>query len=259
MKDVQSEKDKRGITIQHVGVSDVVMPIEVKDKEHGFQSTIASFNIGVELPADKRGTHMSRFIEYIQDIDEPLSFKMLMMTILPEIKRELEAESGQITVAFPYFVPVISPVSNLSSKLKVHVTFFVKDDEAWMTVVTPVTTVCPCSKEISDRGAHNQRGDVSISIKANGWVWVEELIKMAIDSASAPVFPLLKRPDEKAVTEQAYDNPRFVEDVVREVQSRVKKHPQILRYKIHVVNYESIHSHNAYAYIEGGDDIAKKD
>jgi len=259
MKDIQNEKDKRGITIQHVGVQGVVVPIEVKDKEHGVQSTIATFDIGVELPADQRGTHMSRFIEYVQNLAEPLSFKMLTMTILPEIKKELNAKSGMITVNFPYFVSVISPVSKLKSKLELDVTFSVKDDDAWMMVTTPVTTLCPCSKEISKYGAHNQRGHISISIKADGWVWIEELMNIANASASAPVYPLLKRPDEKFVTEQAYDNPRFVEDVVREVKGRLDRHPQVSKYKVHVVNYESIHNHNAYAFIEGGKENAKEE
>ena len=253
MKDVQNEKDERGITIQHVGVQGVVIPIEVKDKDHGYQSTVAMFDIGVELSADQRGTHMSRFIEYIQNLEEPLSFKMLNMTILPEIMRNLDAKRGMIAVKFPYFVDVTSPVSKIKSKLQLDVEFRIENDEPWMTVSTPVTTLCPCSKEISDAGAHNQRGVVTISIKADGWVWIEELMDIANASASSPLYPLLKRADEKHVTEQAYANPRFVEDVIREVKKRLDRHPQISKYKIHVVNYESIHNHNAYAYIEGGE------
>jgi len=252
MKDVQGQKDKRGVTIQQVGVTNVVMPIEVKDKSRGFQQTIGTFEVSVELPADQRGTHMSRFIEYLQEIDEPLSIKLLYMTVLPEIMNKLEAKRGMLKVTFPYFVKVIAPESKSESLMQVMVTFTVCDDDVSLSVVIPVTTLCPCSKEISAGGAHNQRGDITITTWTDGWVWVEEIIEMAVKSASAPIIPLLKRPDEKAVTDMAYDNPRFVEDVVREVKLQLERHPQIRKYNVRVVNYESIHPHNAFAYVEGG-------
>jgi len=254
MKDVQSREDTRGVKIQQVGVAGVVIPIEVKDKNKGYQSTVGTFDISVELPADRKGTHMSRFIEYIQTLDEPLSIQMLTMTILPEIKNKLEAEKGMISVGFPYFVDVEAPVSKKTSKLQVYVTFSVYDEDAFLTVDVPVTTLCPCSKEISEYGAHNQRGHVSICIKADGWVWIEELIEIANKSASCAIYPLLKRSDEKSVTETAYNNPRFVEDVAREAALLLDRHPQISKYNVVSVNHESIHNHNAFACVEGGDE-----
>ena len=240
MKDVQNEEDKRGVKIHQVGVTGVVIPIEVKDKNKGYQSTIGTFDISVGLPADKKGTHMSRFIEYLQTLNEPLSIQMLVMTILPEIKSQLEAEHGSISVQFPYFIDVEAPVSKMSSKLQVCVTFSATDEDAYLTVNTPVTTLCPCSKELSEYGAHNQRGQVIITIKADGWVWIEELIDIANKSASAPIIPLLKRPDEKAVTELAYDNPRFVEDVVREAAILLEGHPQVSEFRVTSVNHENL-------------------
>jgi len=251
MEDVQNQKDNRGVTIQQVGVTDVVIPIEVKDKAQGFQKTIGTFQVSVDLPSDQRGTHMSRFIECLEDIDEPLSLNLLLMTILPDVKERLQAEHGMLQVSFPYFVEMTAPESGMKSKLMVSVMFSVFDEDVTLTVSTPIMTLCPCSKEISEYGAHNQRSEVDITIRMDGWVWIEELVETALKCASAPVIPLLKRPDEKAITEQAYDNPMFVEDVVREAKLLLERHPQITHYKVSVVNHESIHPHNAFAYVEG--------
>jgi len=251
MHDMQNEEDKRGIEIQEVGVTGVVLPFRIKDKTSGTQHTVGMFDVGVSLNADLKGTHMSRFVQYLSSIDEPLSLKLLSMTILPDIKRKLEANSGYIKVRFPYFVKVLAPVSGKYSYLKLSVEFEARDEEVFLTVTTPVTTLCPCSKEISEYGAHNQRSHIMIKIQSDGWVWVEELMDIAEKSSSCPIYPLLKRPDEKHVTEQAYDNPKFVEDVVREAKLLLARHPQITYYRVEAINHESIHAHDAYAIVEG--------
>ena len=254
MNDVQNEKDDRGITIQDVGIKGLVLPIMVKDKSQGVQNTVGVFDASVSLDSNVKGTHMSRFVQYLSSIDEPLSLGLLSMTILPDIKRKLEAEHGRIVVRFPYFVKVYAPVSEMYSLLKLTVTFEINDDETLLNVVTPVTTLCPCSKDISDKGAHNQRSHVSITVQGDGWVWIEELMDIANKAASCEIYPLLKRPDEKYVTERAYDRPRFVEDVVREAKILLERHPQVTSYKVEAINHESIHSHDAYAKIEGRKD-----
>ena len=229
----------------------MILPFRIKDKTNGIQHTVGNFDVGVSLPAEQKGTHMSRFVQYLSSIDEPMSLKLLSMTVLPDIKRKLEANSGYIKVKFPYFIEVIAPMSKKYSLLKLSVEFEVKDEEVFLTVTTPVTTLCPCSKEISDYGAHNQRSHIMIKIQSDGWVWVEELMDIANKSASCEIYPLLKRPDEKYVTEKAYDKPKFVEDVVREVKIALERHSQIKYYRVEAVNHESIHAHDAYAVIEG--------
>lgn len=251
MNDIQSSLDKRGIEIQRVGIRGLVLPVMIKDKAEGLQHTVGIFNASVALPEDVKGTHMSRFVQYFSSIDEPLSLKLLSLTIMPEIKRKMGAASGYVKVKFPYFIKVEAPVSKMYSYIKVDVEFEANDDDLTLTVHTPVTTLCPCSKEISDYGAHNQRSMVSISVKCDGWVWVEEIVDIANKACSCPIYPLLKRPDEKFVTEAAYNKPRFVEDVVREAKILLERHPQITYYKVESTNYESIHTHDAYAMIEG--------
>jgi len=251
MKDVQNGNDKRGIAIQRVGIRGLSLPVMVKDKADGIQHTIGVFNASVSLSENIKGTHMSRFVQYFSSIDEPLSLKLLSMTIMPEIIRKLDAKSGYVKVKFPYFIKVEAPVSKMYSFVKVGVEFEADDDDLTLTVHTPVTTLCPCSKEISKYGAHNQRGVVSISVKCDGWVWIEEIVDIANKAGSCPIYPLLKRPDEKFVTEAAYDNPRFVEDVVREAKILLERHPQVNYYKVEATNYESIHTHDAYAMVEG--------
>lgn len=255
MKDVQNEEDTRGITIQRVGVTNVEIPILVKDKSEGVQHSIGSFDISVELPANQKGTHMSRFLEHLEGLELPLSMNMLSMTILPEIKKRLDATSGTIAVTFPYFVKVTAPISKKESNLKLIVTFMVDDDNLYLKVITPVSTLCPCSKEISMYGAHNQRGEIEITVRPEGWLWIEDLFEIANASASCPIYPLLKREDEKAVTETAYENPRFVEDIVREAALLLEKHPNVSGYRVMSINYESIHSHDAFAIVHGGEEV----
>ena len=251
--DIQSSPDHRHLPINKVGIKNIRHPVRVRDRSGGEQHTIASFNMYVNLPHNFKGTHMSRFVELLNTQEREItvtSFK----DILTKMTTTLNAESGHIEMSFPYFVNKTAPISGVQSLLDYEVTFIgeVNKGKAVMTikVVVPVTSLCPCSKEISDYGAHNQRSHVTVTVKTEGFVWIEELIDMIEEESSCEIYGLLKRPDEKYVTERAYDNPKFVEDMVRDVAARLNKDPRIIAYTLESENFESIHNHSAYALIE---------
>ena len=251
--DVQSTPDTRHIAIDRVGIKAIRHPVKVGDKDGGVQHTIAVFNMYVHLPHNFKGTHMSRFVEILNSHEREISVESFE-SILRDMVKKLEAESGHIEMAFPYFISKSAPISGVKSLLDYEVTFVgdIKKGsyEFTMKVVVPVTSLCPCSKKISDYGAHNQRSHVTISVRTNSFVWIEDVVRMAEDQASCELYGLLKRPDEKFVTEKAYDNPKFVEDLVRDVAAVLNKDSRIDAYVVESENFESIHNHSAYALIE---------
>ena len=251
--DVQGSKDIRNIPIDKVGIKDIRHPVRVRDRSAGDQHTIANFNMYVNLPHNFKGTHMSRFVEILNKHEREISvhsFKDMVqeMTVL------LEAESGHIEMKFPYFVMKQAPVSKVKSLMDYDVSFIGEAHHGELSlgikVVVPVTSLCPCSKQISDYGAHNQRSHVTITVHTKEFVWIEELIDMVEQEASCQLYGLLKRPDEKFVTEAAYNNPKFVEDMVRDIAQRFNADPRIVAYVVESENFESIHNHSAYAMIE---------
>ncbi len=253
MKDVQNEKDSRNIPINKVGVNNVKYPISVIDINGTVQHTLATINMYVDLPHHYRGTHMSRFLEVIRKHSVNLNLHNLD-AMLKDIKKLFECEVAHLEISFPYFLQKKAPVSKIESPFEYECKVECElDNTEKLKLITqvkvPVHTMCPCSKEISNFGGHNQRADVIIKIKSSKLVWFEELIEIAEESSSAPIFTLLKRSDEKFITEKAYQNPRFVEDVAREVVLRLKDDPRIKWYSVEVISYESIHKHNAYACI----------
>jgi GTP cyclohydrolase I len=253
IEDVQNRPDTRQITINKVGIKDIRHPIRVRDRSEGEQHTIANFNMYVELPHNFKGTHMSRFVEILNEHEREISIKSFK-SMLKEMGQRLEAETGHIEMSFPYFVNKKAPVSGVESLMDYEVTFtgeLSKETTSLMLkVVVPVTSLCPCSKKISDYGAHNQRSHVTVTVKANSFMWIEELIEMVEAQASSELYGLLKRPDEKHVTEYAYDHPKFVEDMVRDIAAILNKDGRIDAYVVESENFESIHNHSAYALIE---------
>jgi len=253
IEDVQSRADTRQIAIDKVGVKDIFHPVRVKDRSGGEQHTVANFNMYVYLPHNFKGTHMSRFVEILHMQERELSVEAFRVMLRGMVER-LDAEIGHIEMTFPYFVMKKAPVSGVQSLLDYRATLIgeIKKGavETWIKVVVPVTSLCPCSKKISDYGAHNQRSHVTITAKIDGHVWIEELIDVAEQEASCEVYGILKRPDEKYVTERAYDNPKFVEDMVRDVAGRLNEDERIRAYVVESENFESIHNHSAYALIE---------
>ncbi len=251
--DVQSREDTRQIAIDKVGIKDIRHPIRVKDRSDGRQYTIANFNMYVNLPHNFKGTHMSRFVEILNSHEKELGIESFRDMLLEMVKR-LEAESGHIEMSFPYFINKRAPVSEVESVLDYDVTLIGEVDrgkaDLYIKVVVPVTSLCPCSKKISDRGAHNQRSHVTVKVRTEGFVWIEEIIELIEREASCELFGLLKRPDEKHVTERAYDNPKFVEDMVRDVAVRLNSDDRFSAYVVESENFESIHNHSAYALIE---------
>jgi GTP cyclohydrolase I len=251
--DVQSHKDTREIAINKVGIKDIRHPIRVKDRNEGEQHTIAVFNMYVFLPHNFKGTHMSRFVEILNNHEREISVESFK-GILREMVERLESEAGHIEMTFPYFVNKKAPISGVQSLLDYQVTLIgeFRDGKPRMSVkvVIPVTSLCPCSKSISERGAHNQRSHVTLTVQAKDFVWIEELIELVEQEASCELYGLLKRPDEKYVTERAYDNPKFVEDMVRDVAGRLNADERIIKYVVESENFESIHNHSAYALIE---------
>lgn len=252
MQDVQSSHDHRAIAIDKVGIKDIRHPVQVKDRAGKIQHTVANFNMYVDLPHDFKGTHMSRFVEILNSHDWEItvdSFKVM----LSEMTERLDAECGHIEMSFYFFVNKKAPASGVESLLDYKVTLIgtQKNDKPTVNVkvVVPVTSLCPCSKKISDRGAHNQRSHVTVDVCTNGFIWIEEIIDIVEKEASCELYGLLKRPDEKIVTERAYDNPKFVEDMVRDVAARLNADDRILAYTIESENFESIHNHSAYALI----------
>jgi len=251
--DVQSSEDTRRIAIDKVGIKDIRHPVVVGDRTGGVQHVVANFNMYVNLPHNFKGTHMSRFIEILNNHERELTVKSFK-EMLSEMTGLLDAESGHIEMAFPYFVNKTAPVSGVQSLLDYDATFIgeIHGDNPEMTIklVIPVTSLCPCSKKISDYGAHNQRSHVTVTVKTSDFIWMEELIDMVEEQASCQLYGLLKRPDEKHVTEQAYNNPKFVEDMVRDVAARFNEDDRITAYTVESENFESIHNHSAYALIE---------
>jgi len=251
--DVQSSADDRRLPIQQVGVRGVRYPVIVQT-EHGTQPSVAEFTMTVALSAEQKGTHMSRFIALLDESRTPLSAASLAQ-ILRVMLVKLEAEDGRIEVSLPYFVEKAAPVSGVKSLLDYQVTFSAEIVSGAATralkVVVPVTSLCPCSKEISDYGAHNQRSHVTIGVTLAADLSVEDLVRIAEESASSELYGLLKRVDEKYVTEAAYDNPKFVEDLVRDVVRGLQHDARIATFDVEVENFESIHNHSAYARITG--------
>jgi len=249
--DIQSTPDARNISIDKVGVRGVKYPISVLDRANEQQCTIGNFTLTVDLPHHFKGTHMSRFIEVLASHSECISVHAIPK-ILKGLKDRLHAETAHLEVTFPFFIKKAAPVTRKESMMEYECGFSAAsnhDEDFVMCVKVPVTTLCPCSKEISSYGAHNQRGIVSARIRFKEHIWLEEIIELIESRASCDLYPLLKRPDEKYVTERAYDNPRFVEDMVREVALAFDADVRIRSYEIEVENFESIHAHNAYAYL----------
>lgn len=258
MEDVQSRRDHREIPIDRVGVRNLRYPIIVWDRDHEKQSTVAVLSLSVSLPHHFKGTHMSRFLEILNQHRGELTIRTLP-EVLHDLKKRLDSESAQMEATFPYFLERSAPVSGARSLLDFEGHFrgtsTTEGDDFVLGVKVPVQSLCPCSKEISDYGAHNQRSFVSIEIrmasdKPEHFVWMEELIDVAEKSASAPLYPLLKRVDERFVTMQAYDNPAFVEDIARNVADRLMSDERVKWFKVFCENEESIHNHNAFAEIE---------
>lgn len=252
LPDVQKSEDHRNIPIDKVGVRGVKFPIEVLDRAEERQHTIGNFTLTVDLPSHFKGTHMSRFLEVLNEHGKEITVNGLPK-ILSELEQRLNAKSAHLVVSFPFFMVKAAPVTGKTGMMEYECEFHAECNGDYcveMVVKVPVTTLCPCSKEISARGAHNQRGWVTVRVRTNDHVWLEEIIEMIEGSASCELFPVLKRPDEKWVTEKAYDNPRFVEDMVREVALAFDKDGRFDSYEIEVENEESIHAHNAYAYLK---------
>lgn len=251
--DVQGSKDTRNIPIDKVGIKSIRHPVRVRDRTAGDQHTIASFNMYVNLPHNFKGTHMSRFVEILNKHEREISVHSFK-DMVKEMTSVLEAQSGHIEMNFPYFVMKEAPVSKVKSLMDYDVTFIgeLVDDEPTLSirVVVPVTSLCPCSKQISDYGAHNQRSHVTVRVKTREFVWIEEIIDLVEQEASCQLYGLLKRPDEKFVTEAAYNNPKFVEDMVRDIAQRFNADERVLAYVVESENFESIHNHSAYAMIE---------
>ncbi|MCX7945631.1 MAG: GTP cyclohydrolase FolE2 [Hydrogenophilus sp.] len=251
--DVQRLTDTRNLDIDRVGIKNLRYPVRVKDRSGGVRHTIALFNMYVGLPRHFKGTHMSRFIEILNRDHSELSVESFE-PMLREMVTRLEAHTGCIEMTFPYFVLKKAPISGVESLMDYDVTFIGEIDghsryRFTLKVVVPVTSLCPCSKEISERGAHNQRSHITITATIRDHLWIEELIDIAEKEASCELYGLLKRPDEKYVTERAYDNPKFVEDLVRDVAARLNGDPRIEHYIVESENFESIHNHSAYALI----------
>ena len=251
--DVQASADSRRIAIDKVGIKDIRHPVRVRDRTDGEQHTVATFNMYVYLPHNFKGTHMSRFVQILNSHEKEISVHSFK-EMLREMAGRLESEKGHIEMRFPYFVNKKAPISGVQSLLDYDVTFVgeIRDGKPTMyiKVVVPVTSLCPCSKEISEYGAHNQRSHVTVQVRNRGFIWIEEIIDLVENEASCQLYGLLKRPDEKYVTERAYDNPKFVEDVVRDVAMKLNSDDRVGAYIVESENFESIHNHSAYALIE---------
>lgn len=251
MPDVQASADARQIAIEKVGVKDVTYPITLRTPDGGCQSTVASINMYVSLPHYQKGTHMSRFLEVLNENAEGITPERIP-EITREIRRRLDAEDAHLELRFTYFIRKAAPVTKQAGLMDYQVTFECHSnshDDFIMGVTAPATSLCPCSKEISLFGAHNQRCHISAKVRFQGELWIEDLVRLLEGAASAEVFAVLKRPDEKYVTEAAYENPKFVEDIVRDLAIALEDEDRILWYSIDSENFESIHNHSAYAQI----------
>ena len=250
--DVQGSPDNRNLTIDKVGVKDVRHPVIVKDRSGWEQHTVANFNMFVELPHNFKGTHMSRFIEILNQHERETTVQSFR-SMLHEMIEHLDAHKGHIEMSFPFFLQKKAPVTGVESLLDYQVTLTGQVSQSTVIteirIVVPVTSLCPCSKEISNYGAHNQRSHVTVSVRSSAFIWIEELIETVETQASCELYGLLKRPDEKYVTEKAYDNPKFVEDLVRDIAGQLNQDQRINGYTVEAENFESIHNHSAYAQI----------
>ncbi len=257
LDDVQSQRDDRGLALDEVGISGLRHPISVWDRERSKQDTIAEVRMSVALPAHLRGTHLSRFVEILGEYAGELT-QVTVPGLLAEVRRRLDSPAAQIRLSFPYFLPRRAPVSGATALMDYACSFTARSHgevvEFGLSVRVPVTSVCPCSKAISDYGAHNQRGQLTIEVTPRSeeggrfaLVWIEDLIAVAESSASSPVYPLLKRTDERHVTMAGYDHPVFVEDMTRNAAAQLRADAHIDRFTVEAVNEESIHNHSAYA------------
>ena len=255
MQDKQSERDHRELRIDKVGVRGLCFPIQIKDKAHSLQNTVATIGMFVDLPKEFKGTHMSRFIEVLNAHGNIVHVDNIP-DILQAMRTKLHAETAHLEMEFPFFLSKKAPVSGRESVMDYTARFDAtacgREVDFLLTVQIGVTTLCPCSKAISRYGAHNQRGNVTVKLRFHKPIWIEDVIALVEASASSELYSLLKREDEKAVTERAYENPVFVEDLVRNVAVRLNAHRDVSWYKVEAENYESIHNHNAYACIEKG-------
>jgi len=252
MDDIQNQRDHRKIEINKVGVKNIRYPISVLDKAKGIQHTVASVNMYVDLPHRFKGTHMSRFVEILNKYKGDIAIKNFSK-ILKEMKQKLKAKSAHLEVEFPYFIEKEAPVTKSRSLMEYICRFYGSSNSResfYVGVIVPISTVCPCSKEISEFGAHNQRSLVTVHLQLKRFIWIEDIIQVVEDCASCDLYSILKRPDEKFVTEKAYENPMFVEDVVREIAKRLKRNKNIRWFTVESENFESIHNHSAYAYVE---------
>lgn len=254
MIDIQNQPDYRNIPIDKVGIKGLKYPVKVLDKIAGLQSTVAEISMYVDLPHQCKGTHMSRFVKILHLFRTRVSFESLT-NILEDMKEILNAESSHIEITFPYFIEKESPETGSRGLMDYTCSIYGSSDKKNNTdiilkVAVPVTSVCPCSKEISKYGAHNQRGEVLVSTRFKKFIWIEDIVELVEKEASCDIFSVLKREDEKFVTEKAYENPKFVEDVVRDVAKALMEDENITWFSVSAENFESIHNHSAYAYIE---------
>jgi len=259
MHDIQSQKDHRKIEINKVGVKNIRYPVTVLDKAKGVQHTVASVNMYVDLPHQFKGTHMSRFVEILNRYKGDISLENISK-ILSEMKKKLKAKTAHLEVEFPYFIEKEAPVTKSKSLMEYICRFRGSSNDKedfYVGILVPITTVCPCSKEISSVGAHNQRSLVTVNLRFKKFIWIEDIIQVVEECASCDLYAILKRPDEKYVTEKAYENPMFVEDVVREVGKRLKRDQNITWFTVESENFESIHNHSAYAYVEAGKNLSR--
>jgi len=256
MKDVQNQRDNRNIPIDKVGIKNLRYPITVRDRREGRQHTVASINMYVDLPHDYKGTHMSRFVEMLHLLKSEISLQKFS-ELLDQMKRHLNAASAHIEITFPYFIEKKAPVSTAPGLMDYTCSIMGTSNSSnevdlVSEVNVPISSVCPCSKEISDAGAHNQRGEVKLKTRFNRFIWLEDMIELVESCASCDVYSVLKRVDEKHVTERSYSNPKFVEDIVRDIAAELKKDDNIIWFSVSAENFESIHNHSAYAHILSG-------
>lgn len=255
LPDIQASRDDRALAIQRVGVRGLRYPIALRGADGQVRHSVATLEMTVGLSPEVKGTHMSRFVEILESEREPLDLAGMQVMFVEMLER-LDAREGRVSMAFPYFIRKAAPVSGVESLIDVDAAICIEkrpgsETTVALKVVAPVTSLCPCSKKISDYGAHNQRSSISITAHLREDVSIEELVRVAEEEASCEVFGLLKRPDEKWVTERAYENPKFVEDLVRDMALRLAQDDRISSWIIESENFESIHNHSAYALIEG--------
>lgn len=254
IEDVQNNPDNRNIPINKVGIKDISHPFIIEDLNARRQHSIGNFTMSVNLPHDVKGTHMSRFVALLNEADETVISIAGFTSMLEKMTHLLEAESGYLSVDFKYFVNKSAPVTGVQSLMDYQVSlsgsWSEESSSTRVKVVVPVTSLCPCSKKISDYGAHNQRSHVTVDAVPSQQLFIEDIINLVEAQASSELYALLKRPDEKFITERAYDNPKFVEDAVRDIANDLNNNPHVLSYVLEAENFESIHNHSAYAVIE---------